>query len=166
MSLDLQGLLQKIGVRDQTFKAGTHKDLLSPLRAATPEEKAIVQHVLDAMHARFITVVRESRPGLDAARLPQLTDGRIFDAAQAKAYGLVDQLGTLHDALDLAKSLAGVETARIIRYRRSGEPAETVYARAAHRSTTQVNVLPVDLGALAMPRAAFLYYWAPGLAAP
>jgi protease-4 len=163
MNLDLQGLLAKIGVKDETFKAGAHKDLLSPLRAATPEERQIVQRVLDALHARFIAVVRESRPNLDVARLPELTDGRIFDAADARAAGLVDEVGSLHDALERAKALAGVEHARIVRYRRSGESAETVYARAAAPGTTQVNLLPIDLGALALPRAAFLYYWAPGL---
>jgi len=165
MSLDLQGLLDKVGVKNQTFKAGEHKDLLSPLRAATPEERKIVQHVLDSLHARFIAVVREGRPHLDVARLPELTDGRIFDARDAQAAGLVDDIGSLHEALESAKRMAGVEQARIIRYRRSGESAETVYARATAPATTQVNLLPIDLGGLALPRSAFLYYWAPGLAA-
>jgi protease-4 len=166
MSLDLQGLLAKIGVKDQTFKAGAHKDLLSPLRATTPEERQIVQRVLDTLHARFIAVVREGRPNLDVSRLAEITDGRIFVAEDARALGLVDDVASLHDALEQAKQLAGVQRARIIRYRRSGESAETVYAQATAPGATQVNLMPIDFGELALPRAAFLYYWAPGIAGP
>ena len=79
MNLNLEGLLAKVGVRNETFKAGVHKDLLSPFRGATPEERRIVQTILDSLHARFVSVVRENRPRLDEARVAELTDGRIFD---------------------------------------------------------------------------------------
>src|SRR5207247_2164529 len=85
----------KVGVRNETFKAGVHKDLLSPFRGATPEERRIVQTILDSLHARFVSVVRENRPRLDEARVAELTDGRIFDASQALAAGLVDEIGDL-----------------------------------------------------------------------
>src|SRR5437773_486548 len=104
--LNLEGLLAKVGVRNQTFKAGEHKDLLSPLRAATPEERRIVQSILDGLHARFVSVVRESRPRLDVSWLADLTDGRIFDAQQAIQAGLIDQIGDLHAAIDAAKAAA------------------------------------------------------------
>src|SRR6266850_7073844 len=58
MNLNLEGLLGKIGVRNDTYKAGEHKDLLSPFRRATPEERRIVQSILDSLHARFVAVVR------------------------------------------------------------------------------------------------------------
>lgn len=161
MSLDLEGLLAKIGVRNQTFKAGEHKDLLSPLRAATPEERRIVQEVLDSLHARFVAVVRAARPGIDPRRLPELTDGRILDARQALEAGLVDDVADLAGAVDVARRLAGVATARVVRYRRGGEGTETIYGRLAG-GPTQVNVAPIDLGALALPQARFLYLWAPG----
>jgi protease-4 len=64
LNLNLEGLLAKIGVKNQTFKAGEHKDLLSPFRGATPEERRIVQSILDHLHARFVAVVREGRPRL------------------------------------------------------------------------------------------------------
>jgi protease-4 len=164
VSLDLQGLLDKVGVKNQTFKAGAHKDLLSPLRAATPEEKRIVQDVLDALHARFIAVVQKGRPGLDRARLAEITDGRIFDAAQARSLGLVDEIGTLHQTLEATQRAAGLREARVVRYRRTGESAETIYARAGVGGATQVNLLPIDLGGLAVPSSRFLYLWAPTLA--
>src|SRR5207244_3274316 len=108
MNLNLEGLLAKVGVRNETFKAGEHKDLLSPFRGATPEERRIVQTILDDLHARFIAVVRESRPRLETSRLKELTDGRIFDASQALDAGLVDEIGDLHDAIGAAEDAAGV----------------------------------------------------------
>ena len=161
VNLNLEGLLGKIGVRNETFKAGEHKDLLSPLRGATPEERRIVQSILDSLHARFVAVVREARPKLDTGRLAELTDGRIFDASQALTAGLVDRIGGLRDAIDVAKRSAGLETARVVMYRRADERRENIYSRAG--SPAQVNLLPVDLGALGGGGPRFMYLWAPGL---
>jgi protease-4 len=163
MNLNVEGLLGKVGVRNQTYKAGEHKDILSPFRGATPEERKIVQNILNSLHARFVGVVREGRPKIDVARLPQLTDGRIFDAAQARDAGLIDQIGDLHAAIDLAKQAAGLEQARVVRYHRAdeGEP-ENIYSKLAGLPA-QVNVLPVDLGALTGAGPRFMYLWSPGL---
>ena len=160
--LNVEGLLAKIGVQNQTFKAGEHKDLLSPFRGATPEERRIVQGILDGLHARFVPVVREGRPKLDVSRLGELTDGRIFDAPQALQAGLVDQIGDLHAAIDVARTAAGVEKARVVAYRRPDETRENIYS-AARGLPAQVNVLPVDLGMLAASGPRFMYLWAPGL---
>jgi protease-4 len=161
MNLNVEGLLGKVGVRNETFKAGAHKDLLSPFRGVTPEERKIVQAILDSLHTRFITVVRDSRVPLDVGRLPELTDGRIFDASQALAAGLVDQIGDLRTAIEVAKGAAGLERARVVMYHRAGETRENIYSSTAGLPA-QVNLLPVDLGALsAGPR--FMYLWAPGL---
>jgi len=149
-------------VRNQTFKAGEHKDLLSPFRGATPEERRIVQSILDDLHARFVSVVRESRAGLDLRRLAELTDGRIFDAPQALAAGLIDQIGDLHAAIDAARAAAHVDEARVVAYRRPDETRENIYS-AARGAPAQVNVLPVDLGVLAASGPRFMYLWAPGL---
>jgi protease-4 len=163
MNLNLEGLLGKIGVRNQTYKAGEHKDILSPFRGATPDEQRIVQGILDSLHARFIAVVRESRGArLDAARVGELTDGRIFDAARAREAGLVDDIGDLRAAIDAAKDAAGLREARVVVYRRNGERAETIYSKAAGLPP-QVNLMPIELGALAEHGPRFMYLWAPGL---
>jgi protease-4 len=162
MGLNVEGLLGKIGVRNQTYKAGEHKDILSPFRAATPEEKRIVQTILDRLHARFVTIVRESRPRLEQRRIPELTDGRVLDAADAQAAGLVDQIGDLHDAIEAAKEAAHVARARVIRYHHVDESRDTLYAQG-HATPAQVNILPIDLGVLAGTGARFMYLWAPGL---
>jgi protease IV len=160
--LNLEGLLAKVGVRNQTFKAGEHKDILSPFRGATPEERRIVQSILDDLHTRFVSVVRESRAGLDLRRLAELTDGRIFDAPQALQAGLIDQIGDLHAAIDAARAAAHVDEARVVAYRRPDETRENIYS-ATRGLPAQVNVLPVDLGALATSGPRFMYLWAPGL---
>jgi protease-4 len=163
MGLNLEGLLAKIGVRNQTYKAGEHKDILSPFRGATPEERRIIQSILDGLHARFIGIVRESRTRLDVARLGELTDGRIFDAPQALEAGLIDGIGDLHQAIDVAKAAAGLEQARVVMYNRADEVRENVYS-AAQGQPAQVNLMPIDVGALAGSGPRFMYLWAPGLA--
>jgi protease-4 len=162
LSLNVEGLLGKIGVRNQTFKAGEHKDLLSPFRPPTPEERRIVQSILDSMHARFVSVVRDGRPRLDPSRLPELTDGRIFDAPQALEAGLIDEIGDFHTAIAAAKAAARVEEARVVMYHRPGETRENIYS-AARGLPAQINVMPVDLGALAETGPRFMYLWAPGI---
>jgi len=162
MNLNLEGLLAKVGVRNETFKAGVHKDLLSPFRGATPEERRIVQTILDSLHARFVSVVRENRPRLDEARVAELTDGRIFDASQALGAGLVDEIGDLPAAIAAAEEAAGVTEARVVMYHRSDETRENIYS-AAFGLPAQVNILPLDLGAVAGGGARFMYLWAPGL---
>jgi protease-4 len=162
LNFNVEGLLGKIGVRNQTFKAGEHKDILSPFRGATPEERRIVQSILDTLHARFVTVVREGRPHLDPNRIGELTDGRIFDATQALEAGLVDEIGDVDAAIDAAKAAAKVEKARVVTYHRADEVRENVYS-AARQVPVQVNVLPVDFGALVQPGPRFMYLWAPGL---
>jgi protease-4 len=162
LNFNLEGLLGKIGVKNETYKAGDHKDLLSPFRGATPDERRIIQSVLDTMHARFISVVRESRPGLDAKRVPELTDGRIFDAPQAVAVGLVDEIGDLRQAIAVAERAAGIEKARVVMYHRGSESRENIYS-AANGLPAQVNLMPVDLGMLAERGPRFMYLWSPGL---
>jgi protease-4 len=162
MNFNLEGLLGKIGVRNETFKAGEHKDLLSPFRGATPEERRIVQSILDALHARFVTIVRESRTHIDPSRLGELTDGRVFHASQALQAGLVDQIGDLDAAIEVAKAAAKVEKARVVAYQRGDEMRENIYS-AARGTPVQVNLLPLDLGTLVGSGARFMYLWAPGL---
>ena len=163
MNLNLEGLLGKIGVKNQTFKAGEHKDILSPLRPVTPEERRIVQGILDSMHKRFIGVVTDSRAAkLEQTRLAELTDGRIFDANQALEAGLVDEVGTLAQAIETTKKKAGLKEARVVTYERHGEMHENIYSRT-RGMPAQINVLPVDIGALTGSGARFMYLWSPGV---
>jgi protease-4 len=113
---NLEGLMKKIGVGDVTIKAGEQKDLLSPFRTLTAEERMLLQEVVDEMHDRFIEVIARGR-NLDEAKTRELSDGRVFTATRARELKLVDEIGYETDAVDLARELAGLESARVVEYR-------------------------------------------------
>lgn len=102
-------LFQKVGIRSEKIKSGPHKDILSPDRSISPEERAIIQGMVDDLYEQFITVVAEGRK-LDRERVQKLADGRIYTGNQAKTLGLVDELGNLYDALDDVKKMAGIHS--------------------------------------------------------
>jgi len=160
--LNLEGLMQKVGVKDQTLKAGAHKDIGSPLREMTPEEKQILQAVLDDMRGRFVQLVRERRPQANAEMFGAVTDGRIITSGQALQAGLVDRIGYLDDAIGVAKQRAGLTEARVILYRRGNEFSENIYSKAG-TAPAQVNLVNFDLSALASRGPAFMYLWRPQL---
>jgi protease-4 len=163
LNLNVGGLLEKIGVRDATVKAGRYKDILSPLRPERPGERRIVQQVVNRLHDRFKDVVRDGRK-LEGRRLTAVTDGRIFDAESALAAGLVDEIGDLDAAIAAAKKAAGLERARVVRYRRPGESADTLHARWQGPVDRQPWASEIELLRNAGPR--FMYLWAPELGAP
>src|SRR5512139_337458 len=105
---NLEELLKKIGVKGVVLKSGEHKDIGSPFREMTPEEKRIMQEVLDNVHQQFIQAVSEGRK-LERSKVAQIADGRILTGEQAKSLGLVDQLGNLQDTIDITAKLVGIE---------------------------------------------------------
>ena len=159
-NVNVSGLMEKIGVADQTIKAGQRKDIGSPLRKMTPEEKRILQAVLNQMQDRFLGLVRERRSGLTADGIKTIADGRILTADQALQLGLVDRIGYLQEAIDDAERRAGVSQARVIMYRRPDEFAENIYSGAPVRPA-QMNLINFDFGGLHTMAPQFLYMWLP-----
>jgi protease-4 len=104
---NFEELLKKIGIKGMVLKSGEHKDIGSPFREMTPEEKAIMQEVLDNVHQQFIQAVADGRK-LDRSKVIQIADGRILTGEQAKNLGLVDQMGNLQDTIDIAAKMAGI----------------------------------------------------------
>lgn len=100
-------LYKKIGVRQEKIKSGVHKDILSPERQITPEERAILQAMVDDMYDQFVTVVAEGRK-MEPSQVRRIADGRIYTGKQAKELGLIDELGNLYDAIDGAAAIAGI----------------------------------------------------------
>ncbi len=105
---NIEGLMKKIGVETQIVKSGKHKDIASVFRSLTPEEKQILQIVLDDVHNQFISAVSEGRK-MKFEDVKNIADGRIFTGKIAKEIGLVDELGNLQDAIMLAGKLAGIK---------------------------------------------------------
>jgi len=105
---NISGLMQKIGVEAQVIKSGEHKDLASIFKSLKPEEKQILQTVLDDVHSQFIQAVSDGRR-MKFEDIKKLADGRIFTGRMAKQAGLVDELGNLEDAIMLAGKLTGIK---------------------------------------------------------
>lgn len=110
-------LLGKIGVKGNVIKSGEYKDVGSPLRDMTPEERQIMQSVIDDVHTQFVEAVAKAR-NLKKEDVARIADGRIITGRHAKDLKLVDELGNFNDAVELTKKTADIK----------GEP-KLVYAR-------------------------------------
>src|SRR5215831_9097385 len=104
---NVEGLLKKVGVEYVVVKAGAFKDLGSFARTMKPEERQVLQALLDDVYGQFVTAVAEHR-GLDRKTVLGFADGRIYSGQQAKALKMVDDLGGLEEAIAAAAKLAGV----------------------------------------------------------
>lgn len=104
---NLEGLMGKIGMKAFTLKTGKFKDVGSPARTMSEEEKAMLQSVIDSTHAQFIRAVAEGRK-IPVEQVRTIADGRIFSGEQAMELKLVDKLGTMQDAVEEAARLGGI----------------------------------------------------------
>ncbi|MBA3060354.1 MAG: signal peptide peptidase SppA [Nitrospirae bacterium] len=105
---NIEGLMNKIGVKTEVIKSGRHKDIASAFRKMGKEERLILQGVLDDVHEQFIKAVSDGRK-IPFDEVKKLADGRIFTGKQAMEARLVDELGTLEDAIAAAGRLAGIK---------------------------------------------------------
>jgi protease-4 len=162
--LNVSGLMDKVGVGDQTVTTGAFKDAGSPFRPMRPEEKAQLESVTSDLFLGFLDVVDEGRPELDRAEVERLADGRIYSARQALDAGLIDEIGDLPSAVDALKARAGIAgDARVVAYHRSGRPPTSLFAAASPPqvpSWSSASELDAWLSRLGGP--AFLYLWHPG----
>ncbi len=133
---EMEGLLSKLGVEVNVIKSGAHKDLGSPFRNMTDEERAIVQQLVDETYEEFKSAVLEGRKGkIDMSRFDEITDGRIMSGRKAAKYGLVDETGDKRVALRKAADLANLQYERTEDIRTcpvelSGEDSAFINARA------------------------------------
>ncbi|MDI6745079.1 MAG: signal peptide peptidase SppA [Thermodesulfovibrionales bacterium] len=105
---NIEGLMNKIGIKTEVIKSGRHKDIASAFRKMGKEERLILQSVLDDVHEQFIKAVSNGRK-IPFEEAKKLADGRIFTGKQALEARLVDELGTIEDAIAAAGRLAGIK---------------------------------------------------------
>jgi len=115
---NVEELMKKVGVKGYNIKSGANKDIGSPFQALSPEGRQILQSLVDNVHGQFISAVASGR-GMDEAQVRKLADGRVYSGAQAKEIGLVDQFGTLEDAIELAAKRVGIEAEPTVYYSRT-----------------------------------------------
>ena len=113
----VEGLFKKLGIKYEIIKSGRYKDIGSPFRNLTSEERALFEELINDVYADFFMKVKEARK-IPAESLRKIADGRIFSAKKAKELGLIDTLGTFNTALEIAKEITQVKKPFIVRFRR------------------------------------------------
>ncbi|MBP8625570.1 MAG: signal peptide peptidase SppA [Syntrophorhabdaceae bacterium] len=111
----MEDLLKKIGIQANPIKAGAYKDIGSPFRRMKADERAYLQEIIDSIHNEFIKDVADARKmNVDAVK--KFADGRVFTGSQAKAIGMVDNIGTYHDAIDDMKRALNIKGKPVLVY--------------------------------------------------
>lgn len=162
-SFDLSNLLRKIGVVVDPVKAGAMKDLNSPFRPGTEEERKVLQALVDSLYRRFVDVVAAGRPALTRDEVLALADGRVVSADEALSLKLIDKVGHLRDAIAEAGELAKIRSPTIVRYTRAPRAGATIYtgAEVAGRAPERSFEVSLRGGLPEAPR--FYYLWMPEL---
>jgi len=160
-TFDAVGTLDKLGLRSNAIKSAPMKDIGSPFTHMTDDERAVLQGLVDDFFARFKGVVMANRPIKTPEQIARVSDGRVFDATDAVAFGLADQEGRLDDAIDLAKQMAHAPNAEVIMYKRPYGYTGSIYAETS-TPVPQSGVLTLSLpGAETMLPGGFYYLWMP-----
>jgi len=158
MKFNVEGLMGKIGVAEQTVKSGDKKDIMSPFRKATPEEVRLGQEIIDQLYQRFLDVIM-ARPGnrLSREELVKLADGRLYTAGQALAARLIDRTGYLDEVIAGLRKTIGDEKARVVSYYRPGSYKGSIYADAGMNE----GMLEMVGGLDGFSTGGFMYLWRP-----
>jgi len=152
----LQELLEdKLGILPVVVKAGAKKDWPSSFQAPTEEQLQYLQErLITPAYERFVEVVTEGRKSsLTEEQIRQLADGGIFGAAEALDEKLIDQIGYLDEAIELVKSLAGIEKAQVVEYRKPFSLASFL----SYRNQDALKINTDTLYELTTPK--ILYLW-------
>ncbi len=112
----LGGLMDKVGLSTDVIEIGKNGLLLSTVRPFSDSERTAMKKLMDETYKQFVSKAARGRK-MDEAALEKLARGRIYTGRQAKEKGLVDEIGTLDDAIATAKSLAKIP---------SGDETETI----------------------------------------
>ena len=157
----LIGLMDKIGVGVEVNKSGINKDMGMPYRAATVEEKKILQSMTDRLGIRFVDLVAKHR-NLDPAAAAKISTARIYLAGEALELGMVDEIGYLDQAISKAKQLAEIpDNARVVVYRRTEFPDDNIYNTSTRYGGGDLSAISVNLlpEAFYQSRTGFYYLW-------
>ena len=105
---NVEGLSKKLGLDFFNLKSGRYKDVGSPFRSMSPEDKAYLQGFIDNIYQQFLSDVAHNRK-IPLAKMKTLAEGRIYTGEEAKEVGLVDEFGNLADAIERAGRLGGIK---------------------------------------------------------
>lgn len=163
MKFNVDKLLSKIGIQEETIKSADKKDIWSPFRPSTSEEKEIIQTIINTLHERFVKVVLAGRSSLlSREEIETLADGRIFTADQALKVKLIDGVGYLDQAVAKIKKPLKLEKARLITYYRPGTYKGTIYSGFPMTPHKEINLIAINGDGLdPLSGVRFMYLWSP-----
>jgi protease-4 len=159
-TFEVSDAMAKLGITSNAIASGPFKEMGSPFKRLQPDERALMQQMVDEYYARFLNVVTTNRH-IDPAHLKEATDGRVFSGEKAVEIGLADQTGLLDDAIALAKSMGNSPTAEVVMYKRPYGYSGSIY------SSTSIQPPRSDVMRLEIPAAddlvptGFYYLWQP-----
>ena len=162
LKFNVEGLLSHVGIEEETIKSGDKKDIWSPFRPSTPEERKIIQTIIDDFHRRFINVIADGRKSLTRKDVEKLADGRIYTADQALEAKLIDRIGYLSDAVNRTKQFLDIEKASVITYYRPGTYKGSIYSTLPKAPRNIINLIAINgEGLTTPPGIRFMYLWTP-----
>jgi protease-4 len=166
MKFNMEGLLSKIGVSEETYRSGPKKDFWSPFRPSTPEEKKMLQDIIDKLYARFVEVVYANRQKfLNEREVKALADGRILTASEALEARLIDQVSYLDETIDSMKKALNLEQARVVTYIRPKTFKSNIYSESPAVPLVGpqvINLISINAEELSLfSGVRFMYLWNP-----
>ncbi|MBF0546172.1 MAG: signal peptide peptidase SppA [Candidatus Riflebacteria bacterium] len=113
---NIEKLANVIGIKDVTIKSlnTPKKDILSPFREMTPEEKKMLTGIVDFMYNRFVEIVAKAR-GKSSKEITPLADGSIFSSSEAQKNGLIDSIGYRDEAIEEVLELSNLKSAKLVK---------------------------------------------------
>lgn len=158
---DVEGLMNKVGVKTTVVKSGQMKDAGSPFRGMTEEEKQLFQKIIDEHYEKFLKVVAARKGKWPfTGRTKKLADGRVYTADQALELGLVDKVGYFQTALEEVLSRAGLKEARVVAFSYYPKRQNNLYATSL--AATDLMSEPVEK-IVSELKTGFYYLWLPAL---
>jgi len=151
-------LMDKIGLGVEISKFGQNKDMGSPFRETSDEERKLMQKTVDIYGNRFLGLVQKHRK-LDEAALKEVSTARVFVAEEALRLKLIDKIGYIRDAVKEIRTAAGLaDDASVVVYRRKDIPEDNYY-RAAMPETANPALIYLELPDILKAKAGFYYLW-------
>ncbi|OLO40239.1 signal peptide peptidase SppA [Alkalihalophilus pseudofirmus] len=139
-SYNVSELAEQIGIQEQTIKSGEYKDIMSPTREMTEDERAILQSIIDDAYVEFVDVIVEGR-GLPEEEVRNIADGRIYSGSQAVQLDLVDDIKSYEETVDALIEDLGLGNLQVIRYETSVGFNDLLQLSAQRLSMNQGDLL-------------------------
>jgi protease-4 len=156
----VKGLMDKIGLGVDVQKVGKYKDMGSPFRDTSEEERKLLQKTMNDFGERFMGLVKKHRK-LTPQAITEISTARVFLADEALQIGLIDKIGYISDAVKETKKIARIsEDAKLIVYRRAEFPEDNYYNIAGATSENlNFSVINIEVPEILSAKAGFYYLW-------